>query len=82
MAVISGITFMGYIDSPEEMIPGGKRRCLYMCDSGTAAASLPTSAGLELASGAVTAVPAPGSLAIVRGGDNKALGTDGTWDTL
>ena len=79
MAVISGITFMGYLDTPNEMIPSGKKRCLYLCDNSTAAASLPTTAGLEMASGAVTAVPAPGSLAIVRGGDDLWLGTDGTW---
>ena len=79
MAVISGITFMGYLDHPNEMIPDGKRRILFLCDDSTAAASLPTTAGLELASGAVTAKPAPGSLAIVRGGDDLWLGTDGTW---
>ena len=82
MAVISGITFAGYMDRPEELIGGGKRRCLYICDDSTAAESLPTTAGLELANGAVTAVPAPGSLALVCGGDMLVLKTGGSWGAL
>lgn len=82
MAVISGITFLGYLDSPDEMISGGKKRILFLCDDSTAAASLPTTAGLEMASGAVTAKPAPGSMALVAGVGTKVLKSDGTWGDL
>ena len=81
MAVISGITFLGYIDKPEELL-SGKRRCLFGCDDDTAAADLPTSTGLELANGGVTSAPAPWSMAYVRGGSTLVLGTDSTWSTL
>lgn len=80
MAVISGITFMGYLDKPDEMIPNGKKRILFLCDDATAAASLPTTTGLELASGARTAKPAPGSCAVTKGSDDLLwLGSDLTW---
>ncbi len=75
------ITFMGYIDSPEELL-GGVRRCLFGCDDTSDAASLPTTAGLTLADGTKTAAPAPFSYALVRGGDVLALGSDGTWEAL
>lgn len=80
MAKISGITFLGYLDGPEEML-SGKRRCLYLCDGESNTEDLPTTAGLETDSG-VSSVPAPGSIALVRGGDTLALGTDGSWAAL
>ena len=41
------ITFMGYIDSPEELL-GGKKRCLFGCDDSSDVSDLPTTAGLTL----------------------------------
>ena len=75
------IAFMGYIDSPEELL-GGKKRCLFGCDSDEDISDLPTTAGLTLADGSVTAPPAPFSYAMVRGGDVLTLGSDGTWEAL
>ena len=75
------ITFLGYIDSPEELL-GGVRRCLFGCDSEDDAADLPAEAGFTLADGSVTAPPAPFSCALVRGGDVLVLGSDGTWEAL
>ena len=75
------ITFLGYVDSPEELL-GGKKRCLFGCDDSSDAASLPTSAGFTLPDGSKTAAPAPFSYALVRGGDVLALGSDGTWEAL
>lgn len=82
MAVISGIRFLGYIDEPEELLDGGKRRCLFGCDSSSVAGNLPTNTGLELDNGSKTAAPAPWSLALVKGGDVLALGTDESWGAL
>jgi hypothetical protein len=62
-----GITFCGYIDNVEEQLVG-KRRCLFLCDSAADVASLPTTSQFTLPSGGKTAVPAPGSIAIVGGG--------------
>ena len=75
------ITFLGYIDSPEELL-GGKKRCLFGCDDSSDTEDLPTTAGLTLADGSKTAAPAPFSYALVRGGDVLALGSDGTWEAL
>ncbi len=75
------ITFMGYIDAPEELL-GAKRRCLFGCDDSSDVSDLPTTAGLTLPDGSVTAAPAPFSYALVRGGDVLALGSDGTWEAL
>lgn len=75
------VTFMGYIDSPEELL-GGKRRCLFGCDDSSDTFNLPTTAGLTLPDGSVTAPPAPFSYALVRGGGVLALGSDGTWEAL
>ncbi len=74
------ITFLGYIDRPEEML-GGKKRCVFGCDDDSDVASLPTTAGLTLADGTKTAAPAPWSVAWVRGGNAQVLGTDGTWSS-
>ncbi len=75
------IAFLGYIDSPEELLDG-VRRCLFGCDDEEDVEDLPTTAGLALANGSVTAPPAPFSCALVRGGDVLALGSDGTWEPL
>ncbi len=75
------IAFLGYIDSPEELLVG-VRRCLFGCDAEEDVADLPTTAGFVLADGSVTAPPAPFSYALVRGGDTLALGSDGTWEAL
>ena len=75
------ITFLGYIDSPEELL-GGKRRCLFGCDDSSDEANLPTTTGFTLPDGSVTAPPAPFSYALVRGGSALALGSDGTWGAL
>lgn len=77
----AGVRFLGYLDEPEELLRGA-RRCLYGCDSGDDAAYLPTTSGMTLEDGSTTAVPAPWSIALVRGGDMLALGADGTWGTL
>lgn len=76
------ITFLGYLDTPEEHIPGGKKRCLFGCDSASDAADLPVTEGLSLPGGGSTAVPAPFSYAFVRGGDALALDSAGSWGAL
>ena len=76
----AGVTFLGYLDVPEEML-SGKRRGLFGCDSSDDAAYLPTTEGMSIPSGK-TAAPAPWSIALVRGGSALVLGTDGTWGTL
>ena len=68
-------------NTPEELL-GGKRRCLFGCDSDADTGSLPTTAGFTLPDGSKTAAPAPFSYALVRGGDVLALGSDGTWEAL
>jgi len=75
------ITFLGYIDSPEEMT-GAKRRCLYGCDSEDDVANLPTTQGLTLPGGAKTAAPAPFSYALVPGSGAKVMKSDVTWGDL
>ena len=60
------ITFMGYLDDIEEQLKG-KRRCLFLCDAAADIVSLPTT-GFALPSGGNTAIPAPGSMAVVGGG--------------
>lgn len=74
------ITFLGYLDTPEEHI-SGKRRCLYGCDSTGDIASLPTTAGLTIPGGK-SAVPAPFSMAIVKGGNAQVLNSAGSWGAL
>lgn len=76
------VAFLGYIDTPEEMITGGKRRCLFGCDSAADAASLPTADGFMLPGGARTAKPAPFSYALVKGGDALVLDSAGSWGAL
>lgn len=76
------VTFLGYIDTPEELIPGGKKRCLFGCDSSADAANLPTTAGFSLPSGGKTAVPAPFSYAIVKGDSPRVLDSTGSWGAL
>ena len=80
--VTMAITFLGYLDTPEEHISGGKKRCLFGCDGTADIANLPTAAGLSLASGGKTAAPAPFSYAIVKGGDVKVLDSTGSWGAL
>lgn len=75
------ITFLGYFDTPEEHT-GAKRRCLFGCDSDADVANLPTTVGFTLPDGGNTAVPAPWSYALVRGGDAQVLGADGEWSAL
>lgn len=70
------ITFLGYLDEPEEML-SPKRRVLYGCDSVSDVSSLPTTAGVN-----GTAAPAPWSIALVRGGDTQILGSDSSWGSL
>ncbi len=71
------ITFMGYMDHPEEMT-SPKRRVLYLCDSASDAANLPTDSGVN-----GTAAPAPGSMALVAGGGGtKVLLSTGSWGDL
>ena len=82
MAVISGITFAGYIDEPDELLQG-ERRVLCICDDDTASASLPgLGYNMELKNGGTTANFAAGSIALVRGGSTLVLGTDDTWVAL
>ena len=76
------VTFLGYIDTPEELIPSGKKRCLFGCDSASDAANLPTTAGFSLPSGGKTAVPAPFSYAMVKGGGPLVLDSTGSWGAL
>lgn len=76
------ITFLGYLDTPEEHVPGGKKRCLFGCDSASDAENLPVTAGLPLPNGSMTAAPAPFSYALVRGGDPLALDSAGSWGAL
>ncbi len=76
------IVFLGYIDTPDEMLPGGKRRSVYGLDSEADVANLPVNSGLVLPSGSTTAPPAPWSYAIVRGEDALVLGTDGEWKPM
>jgi hypothetical protein len=75
------VTFLGYLDGPDEMIQGGKRRCLFGCDGADDVATLPTSEGMTLAGGK-TAKPAPFSMALVAGVGTKVLKSDGTWGDL
>ena len=75
------ITFLGYIDAPEELT-GPKRRCLFGLDSDADVSDLPTSTGLSLPSGGVTAVPAPWSYAKIAGGAVKVLKSTGSWGDL
>jgi hypothetical protein len=76
-----GVTFLGYLDEPEEMLPGGKRRCLYGCASSDDVEYLPTETGLSLSNGGKTAAPADWSLALVAGGDTQVL-IGGSWGAL
>lgn len=76
------VTFLGYIDGPEEMISGGKRRCLFGCDSAADVSSLPTNAGFTMPGGGVTAKPAPWSYAKIKGGGVKVLDSTGSWGDL
>lgn len=69
------ITFLGYLDEPEEMT-SPKRRLLLGCDSSSDTSNLPTD------SFEGHGVPAPWSIALVRGGDTQILGADGTWSSL
>ena len=80
--VTMAITFLGYIDTPEELIPGGKKRCLFGCDSASDAASLPVTEGFTMANGSKTAAPAPFSYAAVKGGDPLVLDSTGSWGAL
>jgi hypothetical protein len=75
------ITFLGYIDGPEEMI-SGKKRCLFGLDSAADVANLPTSTGFSMPSGGVTAKPAPWSYAKIKGGGVKVLDSTGSWGDL
>lgn len=75
------ITFLGYIDAPEELT-GPKRRCLFGLDSNDDVANLPTSTGFELPNGGVTAVPAPWSYGKIAGGAVKVLKSTGSWGDL
>ena len=75
------ITFMGYLDEPEEML-SGKRRLLLGCDSVSDVSDLPTNEGITLPTGGKTAAPAPWSIALVRGGDTQVLGADESWSSL
>lgn len=75
------ITFMGYIDNPEELLRGA-RRCLFLCDGSADTANLPTTAGFTLADGSRTAPPAPGSMALVVGGAVQTMKSDKSWGAL
>lgn len=75
------ITFLGYIDTPEEHT-GAKRRCLFGCDAAADVASLPTDAGFTLPDGGKTAVPASFSYALIPGSGAKVLKSDLTWGDL
>ena len=75
------VTFLGYIDNPEEML-SEKRRCLFLYDSDSDKSSLPTSEGLTLPNGSKTAKPAPGSFGIVIGGVTQAFKSTGAWADL
>lgn len=79
---VDGVTFLGYLDEPEEMLPGGKRRCLFGCSSSDDVTYLPTTEGFTLPNGGKTAAPAPWSIALVRGGSTQVLGTDVAWGDL
>jgi len=75
------VTFLGYIDNPEEHT-GPKRRCIFGCDSSDDITSLPTTAGMTLDDGGKTGVPAPFSYAIVTGGDVLVLNSSLEWEAL
>ena len=75
------VTFLGYIDNPEEMLQG-KRRSIFLCDSETDVSDLPTDEGISLPNGGKTAVPAAGSYAIVAGAGTRVLKSDETWGNL
>jgi len=80
MAVISGITFLGYLDKPEEML-NGKRRVDLLVDDSTAAGSLPgIGDNMELPNGGMTAKFAAGSRARVLGVGVKWLASDDSWE--
>lgn len=80
MAVVTGITFLGYIDKPEEML-SGKRRAELLVDDTDTAASLPgIGESLELPDGSTTAKLAAGSRAIVLGAGVKWLASDDSWE--
>jgi hypothetical protein len=70
-----GITFCGYIDHVEEQLVG-TRRCIFLCDATTDITDLPTDQ-FTLPSGGKTAVPAPGSIAIVGGGGKTQFLSNG-----
>ena len=75
------VVFLGYIDEPEELLSGGKRRCLFGVSSIDDVAYLPTDDGLTLPSGGKTAKPADWSIALVPGGGAQVL-TGGSWGAL
>ncbi len=60
------ISFLCYIDTEEEHLPEGTRRCIFGCDE-EHRAYLPTTEGLLLPDGSRTARPAPWSFAVVAG---------------
>ena len=76
------ITFLGYLDAPEEHLSGGKKRCLFGCDDELDVGDLPTTAGFSLPNGSKTAAPAPFSYALVKGGKPLALDSTGSWGEL
>lgn len=75
------VVFLGYIDEPEELLSGGKRRCLFGVSSIDDVAYLPTDDGLTLPNGGKTAKPADWSIALVPGGNSQVL-TGGSWGAL
>lgn len=75
------VHFLGYIDTPEEMLRGEKR-CLFGVDASADTADLPSGEGFELPDGSVTAVPAPFSMAYGPDGIKLVLTGSGSWEAL
>ena len=67
------ITFLGYIDNPDEELPLHGRRCLFGCDGEDDWEDLPTDEAFALPSGALTGVPAPWSIALTPGEKPQVL---------
>lgn len=77
------VTFLGYIDKPEEgLISGATRRCLFGLDTAADASDLPTTGRFETETGCKTAAPAPWSVAVIAATGAKKYFNGTSWAEL
>lgn len=73
------ITFLGYIDTPDEMLTG-KRRMFLGLDTADDVENLPTSAGITLKNKSKTSIPAAWSRAdVITTGKTYILNSQLSW---